>query len=77
MVFYLVHMTSLQKPMLLPIGKMFLPIGKMPTKMILSCWLLVRDPKERSESRAYFSTWFDDTPEAMLDTANRDRPVAD
>lgn len=32
-------------------------------------WLLVRDPKGRSEPRAYFSTCLEDTPEAMLDTA--------
>ena len=32
-------------------------------------WLVVRDPKGRSETRAYFSTDVDDTPQAMLATA--------
>ena len=39
------------------------------------CWLLVRDPKGRSEPRAYFSTCPDDTPEAMLETAIARWPI--
>lgn len=39
------------------------------------CWLLVRDPKGRSEPRAYFSTCTDDTPEAMLETAIARWPI--
>lgn len=31
-------------------------------------WLVVRDPKGRSETRAYFSTVLEDTPQAMLAT---------
>ena len=38
-------------------------------------WLLVRDPHQRSEPRAYFSTRSDDTPEAMLDTAIARWPI--
>ena len=38
-------------------------------------WLLVRDPKARSEPRAYFSTALDDTPQAMLETAITRWPI--
>lgn len=38
-------------------------------------WLLVRDPKGRSESRAYFSTALDDTPQAMLETVIARWPI--
>jgi hypothetical protein len=38
-------------------------------------WLLVRDPHQRSEPRAYFSTRTDDTPETILDTAIAHWPI--
>jgi len=38
-------------------------------------WLLVRDPKQRSEPRAYFSTALDDTPQVMLNTAIARWPI--
>jgi hypothetical protein len=38
-------------------------------------WLVVRDPKGRSETRAYFSTVLDDTPQAILDTAIARWPI--
>jgi hypothetical protein len=38
-------------------------------------WLLVRDPKERSEPRAYFSTRLDDTPQTILETAIARWPI--
>jgi hypothetical protein len=39
------------------------------------CWLLVRDPKERNEPRAYFSTRLDDTPQTILETAIARWPI--
>ncbi len=38
-------------------------------------WLLVRDPKGRSEPRAYFSTRLEDTAQDMLDTAIARWPI--
>lgn len=38
-------------------------------------WLVVRDPQGRSETRAYFSTVLDDTPQAILDTAIARWPI--
>ena len=38
-------------------------------------WLVVRDPKGRSETRAYFSTELDDTPQAMIATAIARWPI--
>jgi hypothetical protein len=38
-------------------------------------WLLVRDPKGRSEPRAFFSTGVDDTPQALLETVIARWPI--
>jgi len=38
-------------------------------------WLVVRDPKGRSETRAYFSTVLEDTPQAMLNTVIARWPI--